>query len=31
MFKTYGKEEVENMKWENSALKVNEVYKSVVK
>jgi len=30
MFKTYGKEEVENMKWENSALKVNEVYKSVV-
>jgi glycogen synthase len=31
MFKTYGKEEVENMKWENSALKVNEVYQSVVK
>jgi len=31
MFKTYGKEEVENMKWENSALKVNEVYHSVVK
>jgi glycosyltransferase involved in cell wall biosynthesis len=30
MFKTYGKEEVENMKWENSALKVNEVYKSVL-
>jgi len=30
MFKTYGKEEVENMKWENSALKVNEVYQSVV-
>jgi glycogen synthase len=31
MFKTYGKEEVENMKWENSALKVNEVYHSVIK
>ena len=31
MFKTYGKEEVENMKWENSAIKVNEVYHSVVK
>jgi glycosyltransferase involved in cell wall biosynthesis len=30
MFKTYGKEEVENMKWENSAFKVNEVYQSVV-
>jgi glycosyltransferase involved in cell wall biosynthesis len=30
MFKVYGKEEVENMKWENSALKVNEVYKSVL-
>jgi glycogen synthase len=30
MFKTYGKEEVENMKWENAALKVNEVYESVV-
>jgi len=30
MFKTYGKEEVENMKWENSALKVNDVYQSVV-
>jgi glycosyltransferase involved in cell wall biosynthesis len=30
MFKTYGKEEVENMKWENSALKVNEVYESVL-
>jgi glycosyltransferase involved in cell wall biosynthesis len=31
MFKTYGKEEVDNMKWENSALKVNEVYQSVIK
>ena len=31
MFKTYGKEEVENLKWENSALKVNEVYQSIVK
>ena len=30
MFKEHGKEEVENMKWENSALKVNEVYKSVL-
>ena len=30
MFKVYGKEEVENMKWENSALNVNEVYKSVL-
>ncbi|MCB8994060.1 MAG: glycosyltransferase family 4 protein [Bacteroidales bacterium] len=30
MFKVYGKEEVENMKWENAALKVNEVYKSVI-
>lgn len=29
MFKTLGKEEVDNMKWDNSALKVNEVYKSV--
>jgi glycosyltransferase involved in cell wall biosynthesis len=30
MFKQYGKEEVENMKWENSAIKVNEVYHSVL-
>ena len=30
MFKVEGKEEVENMKWENSAIKVNEVYKSVI-
>jgi glycosyltransferase involved in cell wall biosynthesis len=31
MFKEYGKEEVENLRWENSALKVNEVYQSVIK
>lgn len=30
MFKVHGKEEVENLKWENSAKKVNEVYKSVL-
>jgi glycogen synthase len=30
MFKIYGKEEVENMKWENAAFKVNDVYKSVL-
>jgi len=30
MFKIYGKEEVENMKWENAAIKVNEVYQSVL-
>lgn len=30
MFKQYGKEEVENMKWENSAKGVNEVYRSVL-
>ena len=30
MFKKYGKQEVENLKWENSAYKVNEVYKSLV-
>jgi len=29
MFKKFGKEEVDNMKWENSARKVYEVYKSV--
>ncbi len=29
MFKKYGKEEVDNMKWENSARKVYEVYQSV--
>ncbi len=26
MFKHFGKEEVDNMKWENSAMKVNELY-----
>lgn len=31
MFKEYGKEEVENLRWENAALKVNEVYQSVIK
>ncbi len=30
MFRKYGKEEVENLKWENSALGVHEVYKTVV-
>lgn len=30
MFKKYGKIEVENLKWENSALKVMEVYQSVL-
>ena len=29
MFSTYGKTEVEGLKWENSALKVKEVYDSV--
>ena len=29
-FKKYGKEEVENLKWENSASKVREVYQSLV-
>ncbi|MBE0652176.1 MAG: glycosyltransferase family 4 protein, partial [Bacteroidales bacterium] len=31
MFKEFGKEEVENLRWENSALKVNVVYQSVIK
>ena len=31
MFKRYGKQEVENLRWENSAYNVLEVYKSVVK
>ena len=31
MFKRLGKEEVENMKWENAALNVHQVYKSLVK
>ncbi|NPA35718.1 MAG: glycosyltransferase family 4 protein [Chlorobi bacterium] len=30
MFKKYGKQEVDNLKWENSALKVKEVYESVI-
>lgn len=30
MFKVFGKEEVENLKWEKAAIKVNEVYKSVI-
>ena len=30
MFKKYGKVEVDNLKWENSALKVKEVYDSVM-
>jgi len=29
MFKKMGKQEVENLRWENSAYKVNEVYKSL--
>ncbi|MDR1181424.1 MAG: glycosyltransferase family 4 protein [Bacteroidales bacterium] len=31
MFKRCGKQEVENLKWENSAYKINEIYKSVIK
>jgi len=31
MFKRLGKEEVENMKWENAAQQVYQVYKSIVK
>ncbi len=30
MFKHFGKEEVDNMKWENSALKVNEIYSTLL-
>ena len=30
MFKKFGKEEVDNLKWENSAVRVKEVYESVV-
>jgi len=30
IFKKYGKEEVDNLKWENSAFKVKEIYDSVV-
>lgn len=29
MFKKYGKQEVENLRWENSAYKVNEVYRQI--
>ena len=29
-FKKYGKEEVENLKWENSARQVREVYTAVI-
>lgn len=30
MFKKYGKEEVDNMKWENAAFFVNEIYKELI-
>jgi glycosyltransferase involved in cell wall biosynthesis len=30
MFKKYGKKEVDDLKWENSAVKVKEVYESVI-
>ncbi len=30
MFKTYGKEEVDDLKWENSARQVRDVYASVI-
>jgi hypothetical protein len=30
MFKKYGKEEVDNLKWENSARQVRDVYQSVI-
>lgn len=30
MFKNYGKEEVENLKWEHAALKIKEVYEPLV-
>lgn len=30
MFRRYGKEEVDNLKWENAALKVKEVYQSAI-
>ena len=30
MFKKYGKEEVENLKWENAALKIKEIYEPLV-
>lgn len=31
MFKKYGKIEVENLRWENSAFKVNKVYNDLIK
>ena len=30
MFRRYGKEEVDNLKWENAAVKIKEVYESVL-
>ncbi len=30
VFRKFGKEEVDNLKWENAAIKVNDVYRSVV-
>jgi glycosyltransferase involved in cell wall biosynthesis len=30
VFRKFGKEEVDNLKWENAAVKVNDVYRSVV-
>ncbi len=30
MFKTYGRQEVDNLKWDNAALKVKKVYQSVI-
>jgi len=30
VFKKFGKDEVDNLKWENAAIKVNDVYKSAI-
>jgi hypothetical protein len=30
MFKKYGKQEVENLKWEDAALKVKSIYEKLV-
>jgi hypothetical protein len=30
MFRKYGKQEVENMKWENAAMLVKDVYQSLL-
>ena len=30
MFRTYGKQEVENLKWEDTALKIKNVYESLI-